>query len=381
MLVHDREENINRVPATFETAASPSVPLTVTTLDADHSFFSIFFLNATTGWIGGTGGLYQTTDAGGRWERSGLELPKGATVNKVFFAHQQLGWAVTEWSPGDDFYNADTAAYTYDHCWVNRTTDGGKTWHVQLDLKDSEIYSMRFLNNNEGWITGHTFTNQHPFQAYDFILHTSDQGEHWLDISSELNQSLADYGKHNYLRRRFMDVLPEGPLAATVLLPEGRMYRTVDNGQNWQIVNGPVVLAGGSFASSEHFGGNDEDRLIVGSLVGHWTHTFFATGKGSVWTEYGVGGIGFANVAVLPGNRIFAAGWLDEGEAPNDRAEKSAAVLSYSPDGGKNWEILYKNPRAESITAVTAVDSNDVWAVGQAGLILHVTPQTVLAKR
>jgi photosystem II stability/assembly factor-like uncharacterized protein len=372
VLVHDREENVDRIVATFETRSEPSLPLTVTTLNAAQSLYSVFFLNETTGWIGGAGGLYQTTDSGVRWERSDLEMQDGARVVKVFFANSQLGLVVAERNTGND-----EDAGLHNHLWVYRTTDGGKMWQVQLDLDNSAISSIRFLNNDEGWITGSTFSNPNPWR--EFILHTSDRGEHWQDISAALNESLADYRRNNnYVRGGFTDVLPEGPLAATVLMPEGRMYRTIDNGQNWQTISGPVIDTSISHMWLEHVGSKDDDLWIAGSVLGRWRTSMFATRKGNLWTEYGMAGIGFSDVVVLPGSRIVASGSLDLDE-PEPR-EGGLAVLSYSPDGGKRWEILYKNPQAQAINAVTAADPNNVWAVGDRGLILHVRPPNIIAR-
>lgn len=83
---------------------------------------STFFVDAQTGWIGGTlGQIYQTSDAGLSWHKQ--ESGVRGTIVSVHFKDANIGWALV----GLDQGGTGTTALPV-QAQVLRTTDGGSHW-------------------------------------------------------------------------------------------------------------------------------------------------------------------------------------------------------------------------------------------------------------
>ena len=273
------DDEVIGVEATLKKGASPSLTFTVSRLESSQSLRCVFFLTESVGWVGGTGGLYRTDDGGNVWGRVNLDVPAKAAVENIHFSNSKNGWAVLQKSA------AHAWEYTDNHVWLYATNDGGKTWNLQLEGDDSEIVQLRFLNEKEGWLVGRKFIGLEPFRAQDFIMHTSDAGKNWVDIAYNLNRILAQH--RGYLRLAFTDVRPEAPLAASVLMPEGRIFRTPDGGQTWQQLSG--VLDKVNYIWSDQLGSDNETPLWVAGGKDDWKSALgmFAIKEGNKMEQAG----------------------------------------------------------------------------------------------
>ena len=101
----------------------------------------IQFINTNTGWIVSSGNLYKTTDGGINWEF------QTAPVYDFFFVNELMGWYIS----GNQ---------------IKQTTDGGQTWLSQNSGTDNTLYTIYFLDQNNGWISGDSGT----------ILYTTNGG-------------------------------------------------------------------------------------------------------------------------------------------------------------------------------------------------------------
>jgi photosystem II stability/assembly factor-like uncharacterized protein len=113
-------------------------------------FGNVFFLDATTGWIGGSS-IYKTTDGGLNWTKQAGDLNTEFTA--ISFADSQNGWAV-------GFNNL-----------VLNTQDGGQTWANQNVGAPpvTAINGVTAIDPNTAWIAGWN----------GFIARTGNGGQTW----------------------------------------------------------------------------------------------------------------------------------------------------------------------------------------------------------
>lgn len=100
----------------------------------------IQFVNDNIGWIESSG-LNKTTDGGMNWE---LQV---SSVYDFYFINENVGW------------------YIYGNQ-IKKTTDGGLSWVPQNSGTNNTLYTIDFIDQDNGWISGDSGT----------ILHTINGG-------------------------------------------------------------------------------------------------------------------------------------------------------------------------------------------------------------
>lgn len=120
----------------------------------DFEFYSVHFASPDTGWGGGYIGLQKTTDAGHNWSQ--VDLPLSTVITDIFFVSKQLGWIVGN-QPNT----------------ILRTTDGGETWEIQSKLFHTGFVwrGIHFQDQDHGWVVGNE------------LLKTSNGGNLWERVS------------------------------------------------------------------------------------------------------------------------------------------------------------------------------------------------------
>lgn len=93
----------------------------------------IQFVTPNIGWIEDSGNLYKTTDGGYNWEF------QVSTHYDFFFINENVGWYL-------------------DNNQINKTTDGGLTWITQNSGTNNTLYTINFLDQNNGWVSGDSGT-------------------------------------------------------------------------------------------------------------------------------------------------------------------------------------------------------------------------------
>lgn len=171
------------------------------------SFYSLKFVNPTTGWIVGTqknGDGYsplimQTTDGGKTWRPQAVDVAArrdarvAPRLQSVSFCSSDVGWAV-----GSDI--------------IVHTTNGGQTWEVQRGgNKDEVLIGVECLSPERAWAVGEN----------GVVLFTEDGGRHWSSRESGTQATL--------LRVRFF----QGHNGWIVGL-HGTLLRTRDGGEKWE---------------------------------------------------------------------------------------------------------------------------------------------------
>jgi len=150
--------------------------------------------NGNTGFIvGNNGTLFKTSDGGNTW----ISINSGTTDDllNVHFINENEGWAAGLISGGSGGV-------------ILKTIDGGNTW-AKLDTSITNISSVFFIDSLNGWICNNS------------IYHSSDGGKSW---------SIQITGK--FTKVVFLDSLNGFALGISGS-SSAHLYLTHDGGSNW----------------------------------------------------------------------------------------------------------------------------------------------------
>jgi photosystem II stability/assembly factor-like uncharacterized protein len=329
---------------------------------------AISFSDQTHGWLGGGNRLYQTGDAGKTWQPVNVAVPSGASIKQVHFRNSSLGWLVL----AND--RNESLPVTKYRVWILRTVDGGRTWQQQYEDKQISGVKVTFGDDQNGWIAGTRYLGTPGVDSTELLLHTQDQGEHWVDVSERL-ALIAGQRKNPFgeaVNDGVIDLVVENDRTVAVITNLMRVFKTSDGGQAWREiadVSEQIDLQSGV----ERFGARDGRFWVVTAadgIEGTRGGLTVEAGAGS-WDRFRIVGIYFADATSLSRAEFLVCGYSRLDQEDVSYSQRPGVIL-YSPDGGHNWSIVYKNTAARIINAIFAVDSNHIWAVGEGGLVLNI---------
>jgi photosystem II stability/assembly factor-like uncharacterized protein len=347
----------SHVSSTVSKGARPAWKSFESKVNTRETLYTISFADERTGLVAGARAVYKTADGGDTWEQVRLAIPKRLAVTNVSFTGPSTGWVLL-----------GQAGYEYDKEQLRllRTTDGGKTWRVQLK-RDKVIWgSVSFPDQQNVWLAGNSTQNR-QFEV-PLILHSSNQGEDWVDVSADLLRVLPA-NKAGY-RPRITNIAASSGVDATVSTSDGRVFVTDDGGHVWRKLEYKCVdddnlrwpgtimgLKGGS--SLWMASGAD-------SIEGYWGNIFERQNDGS-WVRYDLPNFALADAAYISESHVFAVGaTLDR-----NRGRRSGTVL-FSTDNGLTWAVVHKDDGVERIYALTVLNPRRAWAVGSHGSIFRL---------
>jgi photosystem II stability/assembly factor-like uncharacterized protein len=124
---------------------------------------AVCFVDADSGCVGSSGGVYRSTDGGDTWQFVDMGAPRA--ISQIFFVDNLNGWTVSQ------------------EGFMAKTTDGGRTWVQKQYGTDRTINNMFFLEPDRGWyITGEPAT----------IAMTVDGGVTWTFQTCPTTGSVRD---------------------------------------------------------------------------------------------------------------------------------------------------------------------------------------------
>jgi photosystem II stability/assembly factor-like uncharacterized protein len=167
---------------------------------------SVFFLNGKDGFVAGyNGGIYKTTDSAKNW--AALNSTTNLPIRDIYFFNSNTGIAV------GGLNSCGGAGCIPPGGFILRTRDAGQTWNqIYTPSNKLEITSVYFINNLTGFCVGD-----------NVIYKTTDGGKSWAE-----NQI-------NNLGGKMMKIKFSDRQNGFIVCLFGKILRTIDGGNTWQI--------------------------------------------------------------------------------------------------------------------------------------------------
>jgi photosystem II stability/assembly factor-like uncharacterized protein len=334
----------------------------VNDLKTSESLDFIQFLNAHVGWAGNhKGALYWTKDGGEQWEPMQSKLE--GYVGSIWFSSDLSGWAISQ-RYGHNSEKIEQEAS------VLHTDDGGRSWQVQFSAKSIELVRMSFASENEGWVIGTRFFKERDaLRSEVILLHSTDAGTNWTDMSRQLNKSMADFWGR--VVESPSDIVATGHGAAKVLTENGWIITTVDGGARWEN-SGRSPVQGLDAQRLIPATAQEFPRVVARTAGNHGTISLVARRESDGrWSSKVVDGVFLKDALYVANGELLACGsMLSANNQPPDGSGEG--VVLRSTDDGLNWTIVYRNPSVRSLNALSHSDARHIWAVGSNGSVVDL---------
>lgn len=280
------------------------------------AIYDIHFINESDGFATGNyGGTYKTNDGGNTWIPIFFQtgLVYNSSMFAIYFQDNNVGFAVG--SRGR----------------IVKTTDGGVTW-TNYSFTYNDFRQLQFVDDNIGYL-----------QSGDRFYKTTNMGETWTQIGS-LNLS------EPVLSSVFTFVSENLGYATTGSTYGGHVYKTVDGGLSWSILNnGQEIIDEGITAICFL---NDTTGFISGGF--NRRTVLKTTNGGNSWTQVSsqiFGKIQFINPLVGYANRIG----------------NYYGAMYKTVDGGNTWNLSIELA-GKYINSFHFLDENNGFFVGDSYL-------------
>ncbi len=327
-----------------------------TTTGDSKTLDHVQFLNADQGFASSDeGSLYKTLDGGATWHKIKIEMPTGRFVAGFQFVNPSTGWLISNKNSHDtlvlDGYESS----------VMFTTDGGSSWQVQYSDKALQIWQIRFVDEHEGWAVGRRFVMKDTQRDEVFVLHTTNQGKHWVNVSNNLPAGTTIV----------TDVYAVEQSKALMLCDE-TIFSTISGGKSWQKIG--MIAGEPPQTAFLRIGTSPSKRIWVlggaDSREGMWM-MFALLESDSSWKKHKTGGVYLRDAVFLSENEVLACGRIYVENKSSPVSEKRDGVILYSADAGHNWSVVYRNSKVSDINALSIGGAGNIIAVGNDGLILR----------
>jgi photosystem II stability/assembly factor-like uncharacterized protein len=333
---------------------------------------SVSAVNDRVVWVAGVAGTFGVTTNGGTTWRTGV-VP--GTEGQQFRDVQAV---------------SDKVAYLLqipvsDVARVFKTTDGGKTWTVQLQGADvNEFFDcFAFWDAKSAIMMVDSINGRFP------IRRTLD-GHTWQDIGDRLPPALP--GESGFAssgtcaatqgHRRAWITTGVPPATATDLWTT-RVLFTTDRGQTWDATTAPLTADPNSFGGGASIAFRDARHGILGG------GDFLAPGVGPNFARSSDGGRTWALGTAAPiTGAIYGLSYAGHGKGPDDDGEHdpghgreddhggSIRVVATAPTGsawsgdeGRSWTSL---TGLSGLWAVDFANEQTGWLVGTKGQIVRI---------
>jgi photosystem II stability/assembly factor-like uncharacterized protein len=261
--------------------------------------------------VGIAGTFMKSTDGGINWTIKHNLEGHSSIFYSVFFLNKNIGWIV-----GDDGI-------------IIKTNDGGINWIKQNSGVNNTMFTVHFVDENNGWIAGGK------------IFKTTDGGNTWIQITT------PTVGGDNILYAcRFFD--KNNGIACGEY--EG-ILKTSDGGITWdKIMGGAYSLYSISIVNS-----------TTGWIVGDQGTIYKTSDSGETWSKQSITAWNLWSVSFID-DKI---GWISEGG-------NALSKIFKTTDGGVSW-VNQSYPNTCSLVAINFFDINNGWLVGHQGRIFKTT--------
>lgn len=381
---------------------------TITPAGITQTQWSVFFLNATTGWVTvqSNGRVFRTTDGGSSWNESttnALVVP-----NYVYFKDANVG-LVTNNNNGDVFVSTDggatwtatpastepqyaaffegTIAFSVGRsgtCY--RSSDGAATFNeLSQSVTVTQLRQIKFFNSTTGMATAGSST---AGDSLGFLIKTTNGGDTWEQMPYNFKHLVYSFATPStnvwYIGRGRNAIFKTTDAGATFVeqptpvtsatahfydigftdenngyafTSNGAIIKTTNGGTTWENANTP-------FGTTAVYGGHvfNANKVIA---AGGSAKAFMTTDGGANWT---------AIVTGIPGN-FFTTRFLNNDFGIIAGYNSPAPVASKTTDGGTTWIPLSlpSDYDGSSLWSVGFKDTSTFWLGGINGSIYYTT--------
>ncbi len=312
------------------------------------------------------GGIYQTTDGGLTWNRTGTGLPARSGTNPNFTTRFQ---AIAV-SPADPLQLA-TSDTSWDHNAVYHSGDGGATWTQVLDGAQQKGIPTAYPAGMGATVI--TFDPVNPDVFFiansETVLRTGDRGKSWSDLTASpvAREPVKSWRGHGYSGLCSTGVVfnPFRPGSVIITsMDAGKHLRSDDDLAAW-------TFAGSGF--SQPWGGANDaafakpDGQIVYLAVGQHGGQG-AVGRtddgGRTWKEFQGPAFGLPS-----GSKAEASAVHCDPDKPDYAWAIMGRQLFSTEDGGKSWR---KIPEIEGATKLGKINGQafPFYVGGKSGIFL-----------
>lgn len=253
--------------------------------DMNEGVTCAHFLDEKIGFAGNNGGIFKTLNNGGHFENvCKTDLP----IKSFYFVNKNIGFAVGGLlKQSSDIVVKGSTIY--------KTTDAGLNWVKKIvPLKDSELKSVYFIDENKGFATG-----------YNLHIKTVDGGNTWTEFKLDFQGLMNKIG--------FVDA-QNGFAIGTY----GAFFKTTDQGATWTRAN---------LGTEGHF----YDFSFVNTKTG------YISGEGEVLKTTD-GGATWEILANSPGRMTYIHFVDEKSGIAFGKGDGLTYALNYTLDGGLTWE-------------------------------------------
>ncbi len=314
--------------------------------ESPSRYDDVFFLNENLGWAadGAGSAVYKTIDGGNTWMQQSYN--NGEYLRNIEFLNEDIGFlgALSEtlyrttdggetWEIVWDLQGAipaicgldtvgDSTVYGcgayFEPAYVIKSTDSGETWEViDMSAYASSLVEVLFVDELLGYASGGSNTG-------GIVLKTTDGGQSWTEIynsgrpGEQVWKMQILYSNPNVM---FGAVQSFDPF-------NGKLIKSVNNGQNWQEFEVPdPFIQGVGFITENH-----------GWMGGHNSGFLETTDGGQTWNNTGLGW-SLNRFQIFDQNLVYCSGRsiykytdnLSVNDMDSDRPEDMAIVVAPNP--------------------------------------------------
>ena len=141
-----------------------------TTINTLHPIDDIFFVNSQTGFFVNNSSIYKTTDEGISWAQT-ANLSININLNAIYFTDALTGFVCGR---------LIQSIYVWGKIW--KTTDGGYSWAEKLSIQNNlgiEYEAIDFSDNNLGYCAGYNSGS-----STNSLVRTDNGGDSWYIVNS-----------------------------------------------------------------------------------------------------------------------------------------------------------------------------------------------------